>query len=171
MNQDVTLQEMLDFREQKAACQRTLHQKYPEATLVSFGLNIPGSHKTSPDIFRTFEAGRNQINLLLQKSGLPVLEERTWNEHAGYVEYYVIETDRAQYVKNLMVGIEDAHKYGRLFDIDVYAQNGAAVSRQELGISERKCLICSKNAKECGRSRTHPVEELEKKVYEIIHQK
>ena len=63
MVREVTLPEMLDVRERRAARQRELLGQY-HAPLISFTMNIPGPVKDSPLIRRGF------------RTGLALLEER-----------------------------------------------------------------------------------------------
>lgn len=42
---EVSLEEVLRFREVKAAAQSEMHEKVPEAVLVTLGMNIPGPVK------------------------------------------------------------------------------------------------------------------------------
>ncbi len=94
--------------------------------------------------------------------------EDFWISDCEEFEIDGLELELAEIVKKITVDLEENHPLGRLFDIDVYDADGAAVSRQELGVPGRKCLICHEDAKACGRSRTHSVEELQRRVYEII---
>ena len=48
-------------------------------------------------------------------------------------------------------------------------ENLEALSRTEIGIKRRKCLVCDGDAKICGRSRAHTIYELQEKVYSIIY--
>ena len=71
-------------------------------------------------------------------------------------------------MKKITTAIEDGSDLGRLFDMDILRPDGAKVDRKELDLPVRKCLICGKPAKECGRSRTHSVEELQERTAEIL---
>ena len=51
----VTLLEMLDAREQRAATQKELLETAPEASLLSATMNIPGS-KNSPTLTAVFRS-------------------------------------------------------------------------------------------------------------------
>lgn len=168
MLQEVSLMDMLDFRERKAGCLQRLKTDYPNAVIITLGMNIPGPHKTGPDINLAFCAGCRKISEVLNTNGLTLVKEESCQETAGYIEYYVVESEDVITVKRLMVEIEDTHPVGRLFDIDVYRADGSGISRKDISVEERKCLICGNSAKACGRSRTHSVEELEAKVKEII---
>lgn len=166
----VSLQEMLDFRETKAAYLKQLRERFHESIIITLGMNIPGPHKTGSDIYRAFEIGKMNINDALCEHNYVVLREVSYIDKAGYIEYYVLKTKDAAHVKKIMTEIEDYHPLGRIFDIDVYYEGGMGISRSTLGLPERKCFICGKNAKECGRSRAHSVQILEDKVHEIIRE-
>lgn len=166
--QKVTLEEMLAFRDKKVFQLDKLRRQYPEKLIITLGMNIPGPCKTGDKIFRAFLAGTESINSILSEHKLPVLEEISAREHAGYLEYYVVDFTDALILKSHMIEIEEKHPCGRLFDIDVYRGDGSSVSRTEGGFPHRKCLLCENDAKECGRSRRHSLEELEQKVEEIL---
>lgn len=79
--------------------------------------------------------------------------------------------EEANTVKQKMMAIEQTQSIGRLFDLDVLVMaNGQmkGLSRRELGLPTRRCLICEEDAKECGRSRKHSVEEMQMKIVELI---
>ncbi|MDD7202562.1 MAG: citrate lyase holo-[acyl-carrier protein] synthase [Spirochaetales bacterium] len=63
-------------------------------------------------------------------------------------------------MKRVLVEFELRHPVGRWVDLDVRTSDLSAVSRTQLGLAERRCIICDRPAKECARSRRHPVEEL-----------
>ena len=44
---------------------------------------------------------------------------------------------------------------GRLLDIDVIAPDGGKISRTEIGLPARRCLLCGNPAPVCARSRAH----------------
>ena len=67
----------------------------------------------------------------------------------------------AEDIKTLATEIEESHPLGRLFDMDVIAVDGRKADRSELGLGPRPCLICGGPARECARSRTHTVAELQ----------
>jgi holo-ACP synthase len=72
-------------------------------------------------------------------------------------------------LKRLLVNIEENHRLGRLFDIDVLDVNGMSLSREDLDLPRRKCLVCGEDAKICARSRAHPLSTLIDKMSEMIN--
>lgn len=71
-------------------------------------------------------------------------------------------------LKKITVSIEEKNELGRLFDFDVLNTKGENISRIQIGLQERKCLLCNENAKGCGRSRKHSIDDLLNKVNQII---
>jgi len=67
-------------------------------------------------------------------------------------------------VKKLAAEIEETHSLGRLYDFDVLDADGKQISRVELGIASRKCLLCDNDAFQCGRSRNHGLSDLTEKI-------
>lgn len=168
MEEYVTLEEVLLFREKKANMQEELRKKYEKVTIVALGMNVPGPRKTSPRLLPAFAAGGEELDRLLFKNRLSVLEEVIVKEKAGYLKLYAVKSMDHLAVKKITVRMEETHPLGRLLDIDVYNGEGRGISREELGAPVRKCLICEKDAKLCGRSRSHGVEELCGRMENII---
>lgn len=169
MSDNCELCDMLKFRENKVKIQRHLLKNSKESgcCVISFGLNIPGPIKTG-EIFRyAFNEGQHCIEELLKEKQWKILDKMSMAEIAGYAMIYLVKAD-AICLKNEAVYIEDHHALGRLFDIDIIVDNGKAISREEVGATVRKCLICTENAKICARSRRHSIEELNNKVISII---
>ncbi|MBE8117719.1 citrate lyase holo-[acyl-carrier protein] synthase [Limosilactobacillus fermentum] len=76
-------------------------------------------------------------------------------------------------VKEGTVAFEETTPYNRLFDLDVLIKEGEtahSLSRGELNLPVRTCLICGRPAKECGRSRRHTVSGLQERVAVLIKQ-
>ncbi|WEV41766.1 citrate lyase holo-[acyl-carrier protein] synthase [Bifidobacterium sp. ESL0682] len=65
----------------------------------------------------------------------------------------------------MAIGFEDDFTLGRLFDIDVMKQSSVhQLSRTDLGMPPRRCMVCEKPAKECARDQTHTARELSEAV-------
>jgi holo-ACP synthase len=164
----VTLEEMLSFREEKVRLQEEFKHAHKESVIVALGMNIPGPKKTSPHIIKAFQAGGQAICDSLQKQRILVEEEREIIKKQGCLKIFSVKSDDPLFIKKIMIDIEETHPLGRLFDIDVYDQTGNGMSREQLHVTARRCLICGEDAKACGRSRNHTIEELYKRVEDII---
>lgn len=162
-----TLQEILDGKEARVQKQRDLLEQ--GETLICFTLNIPGAYKRSALLDQGFQQGCELILQQLRWNHIPVLKKEKKASHAG-CELYVLCDEDAFVVKGLMVQIEEEHPLGRLLDIDVLGKKGDKISRRELGMAARRCLLCEETAAACGRSRKHSYEELLLKMIQILQE-
>ncbi|MGN1192641.1 MAG: citrate lyase holo-[acyl-carrier protein] synthase [Dorea sp.] len=165
---EVSLQEVMGFRELKAEIQRNMMEKTTQGVVVSLGMNIPGPIKSGPSIYEAFREGKINLERLIESQKGTILQTVVLEEHAGYTVIYLIEGIRGLDLKRECVHLEENHMLGRIFDIDVTDEEFGAISREMTGAERRKCLLCSQDAKVCGRNRTHTVEQVQEKVTEII---
>ena len=166
MEQPVTLTDMLNARERRAFMQQKLLKKY-HASMICFTMNIAGPVKNSPLIRRGFELGIRYLKERIEMQKIQYLHYEEINEITGNEAYFILCHDPLT-IKKITSDIEDESELGRLFDMDVLKPNGEKVDRTELGLSPRTCLICGGPAKECARSRTHTVPELQKRTWQIL---
>lgn len=163
----VTLIEMLDAREQRAMTQKELLETAPNASLLSATMNIPGEIKNSPMLTEVFLEVIEEVEQRLLDQ-VPIVNFYR-NEKTG-PEYYLAVSLSPEELKHRMVAIEQTHPYGRLVDLDVIWNEKElnSIHRGDLGLDSRRCFICQKDAKICGRNRTHSIEEVQEKIKEII---
>ena len=156
---EATLQDILAARENRAARQQQLLQRYGK-TLVCFTMNIAGPLKYSPLIAEGFRIGCRRLTAQL---GNNVVFSEKLPRHTGCEAFFVVDMP-PQAVKAIAVAIEEQDDLGRLFDMDVLAPDGTKLDR----MGERKCLICHQSARVCGRSRSHSVQQLQDKTNHIL---
>ena len=161
----VGIDEILNCREKRVVIQNEMIRKY-NMPVISFTMNIPGPIKTNNEIKKAFDIGKNLILEKLKENNIEILEIQELNENTGN-ELFISVNSSAEKIKNITIAIEESSELGRLFDIDVIDINFEKLSRK----SFRKCLICEKQAQECGRSRKHSVGELQNKVEKILSKK
>lgn len=162
---EITLEQLLDAREQRAAKQKKLIEKLA-VPLVSFTVNMPGACKKTPVSCRVFRTGYAALMKKLKENcGVPVFSE-AYALDTGYEALVAVNIDERTLKENVLQ-VENAHPLGRLFDFDVIGLDGNAVSREAMGYPKRKCLLCEADAHACGRSRRHSTEELIKKIQSI----
>lgn len=154
--------DVLHARDARAARQQALLKRHC-TPLISFTMNIAGEIKRDPWIERAFRVGAERIEKQLSWHEVPVLESICTIEFTGCEQLWAVQAETAQ-LKAWMQAVEEADELGRLFDIDVIDING---SRLERAIP-RRCLICDGPAKACGRSRSHPAQELYLRAQSII---
>ena len=165
-NNQVSVEEMLEARDMRVAQQQALLRKYTK-TLICFTMNIPGPVKVTPLVKQGFIAGCRAIQKSLADMHAAVLFQKFTHEKTGLEAFFVVDK-KAREIKASMVKIENADNLGRLMDIDVLQGNGEKISREELGMSGRLCMVCSKPAQECARSRAHSLDVLTKHVHKVL---
>ena len=143
----VTLTEMLDARERRAAMQTEfLRQAESTDCLVSFSLNIAGDMKRTAKTRLLFDRGLRAFDLL----GFSEIKRRLTDEKTGTEALILLHADAAT-VKANLERLEDAFPAARLFDFDVLNAQGEKLSRS----IPRRCLVCDGPAAVCARSRAH----------------
>lgn len=156
MMMEPTLLEILDARERRVQHQKALLAKY-QKPLLCFTMNIPGPVKLDRDVSIGFYVGCRMLRDALQ--GCKLLHREENRAVTGCEAYYVVDLPATE-LKQLAMDIEDTDMIGRLFDMDVLDVSGEKLSRERLGGSRRKCLLCDNDAVVCAGRRTHPLEDL-----------
>ena len=163
----ITLEELLNAREERVMYQRELLEKYGNL-LLSVTLNIPGPVKDFPECHKALENG---MKCIVEKVGAEhILHQEIRYKRTGSEGYLIIDKTvwDAQSLKQEAVDVEDGSPEGRLLDMDVITAEGS-ISRNELGLPGRKCLLCNEQAKLCGRSRRHDMKALMAEVYRLLN--
>ncbi|MEG0254733.1 MAG: citrate lyase holo-[acyl-carrier protein] synthase [Vagococcus sp.] len=167
---DVQLLEMLDAREKRQLKQQQLLEKSTNDTLISMTMNIPGSVKVTDELIKIFHLVYDQVKMDWQSE---LLHEELLPLKTGYEGYFLIK-ENASVVKKHLINLEEELPFGRLFDLDVLElrqEELVVLSRKDFNLSPRTCFICKENAKECGRSRSHSIEELQLAISDYINER
>lgn len=167
-----SLEEVLENRESRRRRIDRLLADRPETTVVCFKLNIPGPVKNNQWLRKLFREGLGAIEEALDLgTKTPVVREIFPDLPTGPEAFLVLDRDTGG-VKRDMVALEDHEVFGRFYDIDVEGGPGSirpgAVSREDLGLSERKCFLCNQPAKVCASSRAHAVEDMVQFIEESL---
>ena len=161
---EITLDQLLASREERASFQKELLKGYPGRTLVCLTVIMPGSVKRNPQSLVVAQAA---VTALVSAFGSSMLRLELRDLQTGYEAYLVTHLSNED-AKRETCRIEDTHPLGRLFDLDVIDADGVPVSRESIGLSPRKCLVCDNEARFCMRNRTHTLAELSAKIDEMI---
>lgn len=165
------IKDVLDNRDRRVDLQKRLLKNKQNDVIISAKLNIPGPIKNNSTIERFFKEQMIKFEDQLLQKGIIFKKEKEWlHSLTGPETFYCIDA-RPIDVKMLTVSFEDEFPYRRLFDLDVISRVDGLlrpITRKELQYPSRKCLICERNAKECGRNRTHSIKELQDKVSKLI---
>lgn len=166
IQREATLQEVLDNRETRASRQSDLLSRYGK-TLICFTMNIPGPVKNSELIRAGFRLGCRMLEDLLVCAAIGVLHREERCAVTGCESFLVVDGD-SERIKALTVGLEDSVPVGRLFDMDVLAPDGQKRTREEMGASPRRCLICQLPSRVCGPVRAHTVAQLQTRTEQLL---
>lgn len=152
---EITLEEMLDQRERRMYAIEETKEKYPNHSIISYKLNIPGATKNNDDLLFAFQEGLKKIK------NAKVIKD--WRTNPTGPEAILIYPKESNETKKDMILIEEEFPLGRLYDLDVLDSD-----RKTLGIAPRKCLLCDEPAHACSRSRKHDLEDVLAEIYRII---
>ena len=149
---------MLEAREKRVARQEKMLADCD--CLVCFTMNIAGPYKISDAIKSAYAQGVAKLLYLFDVNNIKIDKTEQYFETTG-VESYIALHHNPLEIKRITVQIEDNFALGRLFDIDVIKPDGEKVSRGDIGLPGRDCMICGSKGSGCARSRAHTVDQLQ----------
>ena len=157
----ITLEELLRSREDRVSHQADLLGANPGKSLLCLTVQLPGPEKRTPDSLAIGKAGLEAL-----RAAFPCGEPEVRDLETGFEAYLLTNLPPLE-AKRIACRIEDTHPLGRLMDIDVIV-NEAPVSRSEIGLEPRRCLLCDNEARYCMRARTHTTGELLEKISGMV---
>jgi holo-ACP synthase CitX len=166
--QSVTLEQVLQTKEERAAVQAELRSRY-QAAVVSVSLNMPGPAKYDQDSLDLIEYALNRLQDLFAASGAQPSEMRRLPAVAGPAAVLAVEADAAL-LKQLAVQVEEEQPFCRLLDIDVFDAAGGQLSRDAAGPAGRRCFVCDEPAILCIRGRRHDAQAVADAVAKMVEQ-
>ena len=158
----MTLEQLLASRDARVAHQAALLGKYPGKALLCLTVMLPGPVKRSDVSLKIASAAVSAV-----RSTFDLQFEELRDLETGYEGYFIVDMAPVD-AKRLAVSLEEENPLGRLFDLDVITADGP-LSREELGLPGRKCLICGKPVRECMRTRAHSTDELLERISVILN--
>ena len=162
---EITLDQLLQARDNRYARQLALTKDWPDRTLVCLTVVLPGPVKRDARSLKVAAAAVDAVREVL----VPVYRE-LYDLETGYEGYFIVDGALLD-VKKACCGIENEHPYGRLMDLDVIEPTGetvAPVSRDRVGEKPRRCLLCDRPARECMRAHTHSFVEIVQTIDKIL---
>ncbi|MDR1554141.1 MAG: citrate lyase holo-[acyl-carrier protein] synthase [Prevotellaceae bacterium] len=160
---EVSLQELLESRDNRQAKQRVLIKQYRQP-LISLTVVMPGKVKRNA---HTLFLSQQAVDAIRQKMGNVIITFNEYDLKTGYEALFVVRTNVLE-TKKITCLIEDEHPLGRLFDIDVITEEGLPLSREDAGYRPRKCLLCNEDARVCIHNRAHASADIQRKIQEMI---
>lgn len=162
----VSLDEVLSNRENRQHRQQQWVDQYG-SSLISLTLVIPGAIKDKSVCRIIFSEALSQINKLILNHQYKILKKAEFYLPTGCEMLMAIDANPVS-IKKSTVKLETDHPFGRLWDIDVISSSGQIISREHIGNTVRKCLICDNPARDCARSRNHNLLELWEAIEKIL---
>jgi holo-ACP synthase len=163
----VSLAQMLDRREQRVVDQQALLKRFGRP-LVQLTLVTPGPVKDTAQARFVFDQGLAALHQALWLAGHVVLAQQGSYGVTGPEMLMVIDAEPLS-LKGMVLQIEEQHVLGRLWDVDVLDLTGSSVSRQQLGVPARRCLLCDEPAHACSRSGQHALVDLQRAIQDKVN--
>ena len=157
----ITLQELLDSRDRRARRQGELLSQFPGRALLCLTVQLPGAEESNALSLKIARAGVEAI----EKRFNPVFKE-TNDLETGFEGFFIVDGQPLE-VKRAAAELEDTHPLGRLMDLDVIGPEGP-IGRADIGLAERRCLLCENPARYCMRAGSHTQDELMVKIKQLV---
>lgn len=159
-----TIYEILSGREERV---RTRDKHLSDNVFAcQITINVPGYPKRIRNDEMLLDISGREF---IEKWGSVPLHENKITNAAGlcWVGFFAGDIHEAQKAKKIAVGIEEMTPAGRILDMDIIVPE-KTISRSDLGLPHRNCLLCEKPAKECARDRSHSYEDLRTAIEKLI---
>lgn len=150
----VALDDILAARDARVARQQAMLAQ--SGVLLSLTLVAPGAVKRSPLLDAIFAAALAALRPLVDDARARIEAV----DDSGHHALYLLDGEARDW-KTRMLALENRAPLSRLWDIDIIDRDGVAVSRRDLGLPPRRCLICDDDAKTCARERRHDIAALQ----------
>ena len=150
----VALDDILAARDARMARQQAMLAA--GGVLLSLTLVAPGAVKRSPLLDAIFAAALAALRPLVDDARARIEAV----DDSGHHALYLLDGEARDW-KTRMLALENRAPLSRLWDIDIIDRDGVAVSRRDLGLPPRRCLLCDDDAKTCARERRHDIAALQ----------
>ncbi len=161
----ISLPQMLDARERRVARQKEMLSG--ESCLVSFTHNMPGEIKQFPLAEKFFRRGLARLKRSLVRAGIKILQEKCFIENTGCEAFLALGAEPSK-IKHITSMLEESSPASRLYDIDVLDADGKKISRGEIDLPPRRCIICGREVAECAPQRLHSATELSRAAARLM---
>ena len=132
-------------------------------TILSARINYPGQNKLTDQSLLAFKELKNTIFKHFESS----VYHEVRSGFDGCSLILILDED-SKTVKQRAINIEESHKIGRLFDIDIINEHGKVLSRQDLKQIPRSCILCENEAQTCVVLKSHSLTEVIVRINHLI---
>ncbi len=156
-------QQILARREQRQHEQVTLAAR-TGCPVVSMTVVSPGPDKNDPDARYAAATAAVALAGLLAGRGWQLCGGHRISADTGPERLLAVAADPYQ-LKRALIDLEDHHRLGRLWDLDLVAGLDPAgrpqiLGRSALGEPPRRCLVCDRAAADCARAARHRLDQV-----------
>lgn len=151
------MKKILDAREKRWKHTDELLDEF-DLPIITITINIPGEDKCKGNYLYAHGVIKRGFVECIHRFGLSILYFENRLNKDGPETFLIIDTD-PKTLKKLAVQFEQSHTLGRISDIDIKDKN-RVWSRIDLGLGERKCLLCENSARRCILSKRHSLKEV-----------
>lgn len=139
-------------------------EKY-QMPVVCGKINYPGKDKNTAEAQKAFQILQS---LLTEKFGKNSVDTQMFTGDDGSSILMSVDLSLSE-AKKMAVHLETVHPLGRIFDIDVYGEEGRSVGRESIGMAGRKCILCDGDARVCMKIGRHSFQDVVDKMNQSIH--
>jgi len=154
---------ILKDRERRSDYTLTLIESYQKPVFVG-KINYPGLCKNTENVNSTYE---KMCETFINALGGEYDLVKHWQGADGPALIVVLKKSDLEW-KRKCVQIEESHPHGRIWDLDVYSLESIPLSREDLGLGHRSCLVCSDSAKVCTALKKHSIQKIIRRIDSII---
>lgn len=145
---------ILNEREKRILKVKDFFKAYPNDSLIVIKANIPGKTKNYP--FATYLI---KVFLNYLKNNYDFFITNFYESLDGSYFFCGIK-GKDENIKNHLITIEETHELGRFIDLDYFVNESRSISRIDLNLPLRKCILCDNDAVYCIRTKRHSEKEL-----------
>lgn len=145
---------ILRDREKRILNVKSFFNLYKDDSLIMIKANIPGLNKNLPLASYLIQVFFNHLKGLYSFFHIEYFE--------SYDGPYLLcgLKEKKEHIKKHLVKIENEHKLGRFIDLDYFVNGEKSLSRFDLNLPLRKCVLCDDTALVCIRNETHTTKEI-----------
>jgi len=156
------INKILNDRENRYKIILELSKKHKNPVLTA-KINYPGDNKNSNRIEKIFEFLKKLIKEEFETEIIEIIELKGYD---GPSILCSLE-GKAENLKKKAVKIEKNEEVGRIFDVDIYKE-GVPVSRRDIKLNPRRCIICGGDTYNCRINNLHSKEKVKEEIDRLI---
>ena len=165
----LTYKEIRQANERASQYRQRLLRRW-DGPLIGITLNIPGAFKRFPLATLCFKECRRITEITMRAAGVHLLYQDTKKFELNGEHAYFLAKGSPERIKEILCEIEDTHPLGRIFNLDVYkgGESIGKLTRNDIGKTNRGCLLCDSQALDCVFGRRHGIEEVINKTLALM---